>query len=100
VNSSGSNIKDPNFFAAIEESNLLNGMSIFPNPTHDKVTIDFASIGDYELILSDIQGKEILRTSCEKEINLDVSVLSKGTYLLLLSDKTKGLLRKEKLIVE
>jgi aminopeptidase N len=100
VNASGNNVKDPNFLAAIEESNLLNGMSIFPNPSHDKVTIDFASSGDYELILSDIQGKEILRASCKKEITLDVSALSKGTYLILLSDKTKGLLRKEKLIVE
>jgi aminopeptidase N len=100
VNDAGNNIYDPNFLASLEETNLPNQICIFPNPSRDKVKIDFTIDGDYELLISDIQGKEILRGSCNKEITIDVSALSKGTYLILLSDKSKGLLKKEKLIVE
>lgn len=100
VNASGNNIFDPNFLADVGESSMLEAMSIFPNPSQEKVTIDFPNYGDFDIVLCDIQGKEILKTNFDKTITIDISTLSNGTYLLLLSDRANGIIRKEKLIVE
>ena len=60
-----------------------HSISVFPNPTSDKVTISSTGAPIDQIILYDTSGKEILR----KQLNqtngqLDLSRLPKGTYIL------------------
>jgi hypothetical protein len=65
---------------AIDES----GISIYPNPANDKITINSKEeITSAQLF--DVAGKEILSVKNTKEINLKENQLSKGIYFLKIS---------------
>ena len=58
-------------------NNLSSGLSIYPNPVKDRLTID----GDYSTVdIFDIFGKLVIST--EKTKSIDVSTLANGVYTL------------------
>ena len=60
---------------------------IFPNPTDNKITIEFEAVVEYALILSDINGKVLLRQTVSNKITqLDMSNYPSGVYLLTIDD--------------
>lgn len=63
---------------------------VFPNPTVDKVTIQFESIQKRTILVNDSQGKLILHLEgLDDQYFIDLSHLAKGTYTLaILSDGT------------
>lgn len=68
-------------FATVEDQGG-NPFSIYPNPvTKGFVYITSESAEPKEILIFDVLGKEIIRTSL-KENRLDVSVLESGIYIL------------------
>ncbi len=84
-----------------EENNLLNNVSIFPNPTNGLVTIKNNDIteGIKKIILTNTMGQEIKEidtkaSSNSSEMSIDISDLAKGIYSLSLGmDKTNKVYR-------
>ena len=91
----------------IEQNNVLNELSIYPNPANDKATISLISSAEENINYSlfDAQGKLIEEKQLEihsgintLEINIHQLQLSKGIYFIKLVSKGKAITKK--LIVE
>jgi Leucine-rich repeat (LRR) protein len=63
-------------------------IQIYPNPTQDNLTISGLS-GNEDIILTDISGRTLYRGKSDgaTEMQIPVSDLAKGTYLLRISSK-------------
>lgn len=88
-----------------EESTLSNAnfndtaFSIFPNPTNDFISLNFAKKinNSLEINIYDIQGKPVyINTfkSIETLVRMDVSKLSKGMYFLKVNDSNSETIKK------
>lgn len=65
----------------------LNSFSVFPNPANNKLTIKLNTNYSKEttIVLYAINGKKVLEQNINgEEINLDISKLDKGIYILML----------------
>jgi len=72
----------------IENYTSLNNVKIFPNPASDFINIRFPEPGNSEILLSDINGKQIAYFS-DKNVNLqkiNIQNLPKGSYLLIIKN--------------
>jgi len=76
--------------ASIDDQNQLN-ISIYPNPTNDKLFIQGLSSSSKVLIYN-VLGKLVLSQTISKEI--DVKQLSKGIYILKIIDEQNETTRK------
>jgi surface protein len=72
----------------IEEFNIFSNLNIYPNPVEKQLNFSFNqaySPTETELILYDIQGKEIFQNTYKQLPDyIDLSSLQKGVYLLKL----------------
>ena len=60
----------------------IHGISIFPNPTYDNITVKSENPGFFMQIY-DITGNELLRkTYIDREITVDLSSYSAGVYFI------------------
>lgn len=85
---------------SLEENALSRSMEIYPNPADDMVNIHFETLNQNAIIrITDVAGKEVLRVE-ENNINkyfnktIDVSKLSKGIYMLEISDGDLSAVRR------
>ncbi|MBL7816685.1 MAG: T9SS type A sorting domain-containing protein [Saprospiraceae bacterium] len=76
-------------------------LSLYPNPTKGTTTIDFeaAANGLATIALKDLTGKVVLSknsviTEGVNQINLDMSALSNGIYMLIINDKTASVAKR------
>lgn len=63
---------------------LLEGkhVSIYPNPTETQFRVMAVDNGLYEISISDLSGREVLRTVAQNKEEIAVSQLRKGLYLV------------------
>lgn len=78
----------------LDESTAENEIAIYPNPTRDFITIH-SNDGlneQLEVLLTDLTGKLILMTLLKHntDLNLDLSSLDKGTYILMIKNPLSG----------
>lgn len=72
-----------------EELTSIAGVSIFPNPTNDLLTISFENVSKYDVSIFDLFGKLIQnKMTDELKAEIHVSHLSPGTYWVLIKDVT------------
>lgn len=73
-----------------------NIMGIYPNPTHDKLQIEFKEPGNYEIDLIDYTGKTFVNQKFLNitEKTLDVHHLPAGIYFLKITSKDHRYLTK------
>ncbi len=90
---------------SLGENTLSANMIMFPNPVSDALNIELNSAeSDYiNITIMDISGKTIMslrekRTSSKYEGRIDVSTLSKGIYMIEVTDGSYTALRR--LIIE
>ena len=75
------------FYVGLNESdNFESKFNIFPNPTSNKIKVENKRSEIYQLQLIDVRGNIIANSSLESEIEIDVSLLPPGIYILRLSD--------------
>ena len=79
--------------------------SVFPNPTDDKLFINYNDKTKFEgkLILYDLLGSKLLENKLVFKGNtlydFDVSFLINGIYFLVIIDKDRQLIKSEKVII-
>ena len=79
------------------EENNLDGLSIFPNPTNDFITIDLTSGNAIvnEIKLVDLTGKTLLTsTIINNSTKLDLQMLSAGVYHVIVNTNLGSVTRK------
>jgi Flp pilus assembly secretin CpaC len=76
--------------AGVDDQNQLD-ISIYPNPTNDKLFIQGLSSSS-RVSIYNVLGKLVLSQTISKEI--DVKQLSKGIYMLKIVDEQKEIVRK------
>jgi len=76
-------VYDPNYGVSIPENKIDSNISIYPNPTKGKVTIELASAIE-EVCIANMSGKIVLKT---KGNNIDLSNLSSGVYIIKVVNK-------------
>jgi hypothetical protein len=80
-----------------EENNLFK---LFPNPSHEKLTISFVELTSGNISFIDLSGKSIFELNLlkQKSVEINVSSFKKGIYLVLV--KTNQELYVQKVIIE
>lgn len=80
-------------------SNLLDNLSIYPNPLSNELFIDLKQNTKVNYTLTDALGREILKgVLLEKNNRIDVSSLPKSYYQLTLTDTEQKQLKTFKLV--
>lgn len=70
---------------------------LYPNPVQDRLNLETNYPEETELVISDISGREILRTKIQKSAQIDLSDLKQGLYLAQLF-REERLLGTEKIL--
>jgi hypothetical protein len=87
-----------NYFVGLQEKKS-EAIELYPNPAHDKLTIHLDGTNpDAELIISNLEGKEIIRTKLNRADNtISLSQVAPGVYIYQV---TSGkVFRKDKIII-
>ncbi len=78
------------------EAEVLNSISIYPNPANDFCTIDFGDFGEYTITIIDIQSQIIRSESCKNSSTvLNLSELSRGLYFIVIYQDEKLIFNKK-----
>ena len=68
------------------EDNSINKISIYPNPTKDKLYFKSSIAEDFNISVYDILGKKVLENTVNINKSLDVSQLNNGIYIIRFDD--------------
>ena len=72
--------------------NLLTGITVYPNPAHNKLTVDLTSaLPDLEIEILDLTGRTVYRQMAEttRRHTVDVSDLPRGIYMVKLQSEDR-----------
>jgi Secretion system C-terminal sorting domain len=73
---------------SIDKNNLINGLSVYPNPVSDVLKIANAdSLANASFSIVDILGKTVFQSKVLNNDGIDVSALSSGVYVLSVSSE-------------
>jgi hypothetical protein len=76
-------------------------VSVSPNPANDNLNINFKDFNDTSLVLTDVQGRNVLESKLYSEsTSLSVSNLQKGMYILRLSNSNNSGSKVVKVLVK
>lgn len=72
------------------------GLSVYPNPTEDRITVSFETLPDETtLVVCDMIGNSVLRMNVkDNNTTVDLSALSKGVYFLTIHSGGKTITKK------
>lgn len=95
-------IEDPNSTAGIEEELLEDGVTVYPNPSEDQITIDYSltDATDVKLEIFDASGRIIAthnmpnQPSGKQSLTISVSHLADGLYICNLNIGVNKISRK------
>lgn len=78
-----------NVKSAVSINEIVYAISIYPNPTYDKITVDTEGISNASINITDINGKEVINTKLlDAKTVIDLSTQAKGIYFIkIISDK-------------
>lgn len=74
-------------------SNAIDGLEFFPNPVTESLTIRFATPYSGSISISDISGRTVMVrdvTDLSEEVNIDMSYLASGMYIVRLPKHVSG----------
>lgn len=74
--------------ASISSRLKLESIAIYPNPASNELHIDYLNVSKYDVSITDVIGKDVLRTTA-KDV-LDISFLTSGSYILTIIEKDSG----------
>lgn len=79
--------------------NAETAVSVYPNPSDGKFTIEFNNDITADIVLMDVTGKEVYNKTINKSSQINVSGLEKGLYLVRILDTASNKLIVKKLII-
>ncbi|OIQ24729.1 MAG: hypothetical protein BM555_06990 [Crocinitomix sp. MedPE-SWsnd] len=84
------------------EENVGQGISVYPNPTKNEITIDFGNVFEGSIKITDMRGREVFNKSINESKTelLLKDHISRGTYILSIFDADLKAVRTEKLIIQ
>ncbi|HKR04976.1 MAG TPA: T9SS type A sorting domain-containing protein [Bacteroidia bacterium] len=103
----GSGTRSQTFSTSCREEEVLNdaGISVYPNPAHDKLTVSIYVKGQaqFQLYLHDMSGRMVLSENSEampgtNSYELDLNSFAKGVYMLEV--QSEGNSHKTKVVIE
>jgi hypothetical protein len=62
-------------------------VQVFPNPTKEVIYITHPTESFFEVRITDVSGKQILKTAHQKEQPLSIQTLTTGTYFVTVTTK-------------
>tara|TARA_B100000780_G_C20966975_1_gene386046 strand:- start:69 stop:710 length:642 start_codon:yes stop_codon:yes gene_type:complete len=71
-----------------ESSELQLQMKVFPNPVTEAIFITHPTEQYFEVNITDVNGKQILQTTHQKQTPLSVQTLTSGTYFVTITTKS------------
>lgn len=86
----------------IDDNDLLSGIRIYPNPADGLLNIksDQFSFDPLMLSMYDIAGRQVYKEQFTHSLQIDVSNMTKGTYLLNIVHSKTGKTKTEKIVVK
>ena len=90
-------IQITNGSTGIGKTELLETNALYPNPAKDKLFLNESLLGA-DLKITDIYGRTLITRKSLKNTTLDLSTLSNGTYLILVTQKEQT--RSAKLVIK
>ena len=83
----------------INESFLQKGITVFPNPTNDFITISQSNSAKIEIEIHNIVGKLIYKSTLTKQqTTIDLSKEAKGVYFVKTTDQNRNETNKKIII--
>ena len=76
---------------------LLNDISIYPNPVIDRLNIELTEDGDYSFRIMNLKGEVV--SSYSNQNRIDMNNLSQGTYILEITELSTGSRTAERIVV-
>jgi hypothetical protein len=70
-----------------ESTELTLQVKLYPNPVTAALFITHPTEQDFDIIISDINGKQIINTQYQNQQHLNVQTLKTGTYLVKVTTK-------------
>ena len=70
-----------------ETLDLQLQLRVFPNPTKEVIYITHPTESFFEVRITDVSGKQILKTAHQKEQPLSIQTLTTGAYFITVSTK-------------
>ena len=72
-----------------DNNELSTGLSIFPNPTNNVLTISWLNVNNYSATIHSVTGQKVMNKAFKQQRNsIDVSNLSNGFYFIEFSNPT------------
>lgn len=87
-------------YTAIDEINIDQNFAIYPNPSDNILNIFYEEYSDYKIGIYSLDGRLIkqLGSNNQNTVNVDISMFSKGTYVVNLRNNSTGKLYQKKFI--
>jgi hypothetical protein len=76
------------------EENLLDNVSIYPNPSNGIINIEFTNNQNSGLIIRDAFGKVVLKKNISSTSSIDLTSFSKGLYMIEITSNNQSIIKK------
>jgi PKD repeat protein len=83
---------------AVQNISLTSGFSVYPNPSTGYLNIYPVIKQEYVVQIISVDGKDVFSRNCNGSVNLDLSGISAGIYLLRITSSGTSL--DQKLVIE
>lgn len=94
INDNGTNVRDVNFLAGLDE--LADGykIRIYPNSSDGPFTVEMTVAGNYTITVIDMKGRVLSSSAFQQQTTIDLSTNATGAYLIQVSDATGTKIRR------
>lgn len=84
------------------DENMIEALSIYPNPASDELNVAFEANGDYVIAILDLQGRMVATQTLtgltgSQTVKFPVSDLAKGSYIVKIS--TEGVSQTQNVVI-
>lgn len=87
------------FFSNVNEPATSSKLAIYPNPTGGSVSVMLDEQQKYLLKIFSADGRIVFQQMISKQVNLDLSMLPNGLYVVTASSMATGRIKYQKLII-
>lgn len=79
---------------SVEDIEIQDSVSLYPNPVKDKLTVDLISYSDTQIEIFDILGKRVFKTQIKGDSVLNLESLKSGIYILKINQDNSSISKK------